>query len=87
MWSRGNYAQISASIIAVDWITEFDGRSINENFLYLVDILQTLIDRYVPVARQNHVHAWMRGPPCHLARKKAAKWRVYKECRSVWQES
>ena len=23
----------------------------------------------------------MRGPPRHLAREKAAKWRLYKECR------
>ena len=45
---------------------------------YLVDILQTLIDRYVPVARQNHVPAWMKGPPSHLVWEKAAKWRVYK---------
>ena len=78
---RGNYAQISASTIAVDWITEFDSRSINESFLYLLDILRTLIDRYVPVARQNHVPAWMRGPSHYLAREKAAKGRVYKECR------
>ena len=81
MWSRGNYTQISASIIAVYWITEFDGKSINESFLYFVDILQTLVDRYVLVARQNHVPAWMRDLPRHLAREKAAKWRVYKECR------
>ena len=44
MWSRGNYARISASTIAVDWIMEFDDRIINESFLYLLDILQTLID-------------------------------------------
>ena len=30
MWSRGNYARISASIIVVGWIMEFDGRSIIE---------------------------------------------------------
>ena len=29
MWSRENYAQILANIIAVDWIPEFDGMSIN----------------------------------------------------------
>ena len=45
----------------------------NESFLDLVDILQTLIDRYVPVARQDHVTTWIRGAPRHLDREKAAK--------------
>ena len=34
---------------------EFEVKSINERFLYFVDILQTLIDRYVHVARKDHV--------------------------------
>ena len=33
-----------SNILAVDWATEFDSRSINDYFLFLVSLLQSLID-------------------------------------------
>ena len=55
LWSKGDYAKISASILAIDWVSEFDGRSMNDAFLYLVEILQSLVDRFVPVSNQTRV--------------------------------
>ena len=46
VWSKKNYAQISENTWAVDWITEFEGRSLNRCYLYLVSFVQTLVDRW-----------------------------------------
>ena len=34
LWSKGDYAKHSAFILAVDWLFEFDGRSVNNCSLY-----------------------------------------------------
>ena len=34
---------------------EFDGRSVNDCFQYLVGVVQALVDRYVPISSQTHV--------------------------------
>ena len=79
--SKEDFAKPSAIILAVDWFFEFGGRSINEDFLYLLGILQSLIERFVPVSIQAHVPICLRGPPSWLAREKASRWKVYKEVR------
>ena len=33
LWSKSNYAQISVSITAVHWVTEFDRKSVNDFFV------------------------------------------------------
>ena len=59
LWSKEDYAKLPASISAVDWFFEYDGRSVNNCFLYLVEILQALIDRYVSVSSLTHVATCM----------------------------
>ena len=68
----------------MDWATEFNGRSNNDCFLYLVAFLQSLIDRYILVGRREVGPAWMRAPPRYLARDKAVKRSEYKHCRRVY---
>ena len=79
LWCKGDYAKLSANILPVDWFLEFDGRSVNDAFLYLVGILQSLVERFVPVRKQTHVPIYMRSPPSWLAREKALRWREYTE--------
>lgn len=43
-WSNGNYTQISAYILSIDWITDLEGRSVNSCFLYLASIVQFQVD-------------------------------------------
>ena len=62
-------------------VFEFDGRSVNYDFLYFVGVLQALLDRYVPISSQIHVPVWMKDPPRWLAREKAVRWKEYKEVR------
>ena len=69
LWSKGNYAELSNSILAVDWLFEFDGRSVNNCFLYLVGVLQALVDKYVPISNQIHVPVWLKGPPRWLCKR------------------
>ena len=53
MWSKGDYARLSTSILAVDWF-EFDGRPIND-FVYFAAVLLPLMDGFVPVSSQTPV--------------------------------
>ena len=46
MWSKGDYARLSTSILAVDWLFEFSGSPINDCFVYLVAVLLALVDRF-----------------------------------------
>ena len=69
MWSKGNYARLSTSILAVDWLFEFDGRPVNDCFVYLAAVLLAL-DRFVPASSQASVPIWMKCPPRCLAREK-----------------
>ena len=48
-----------------------DQSSVDEAFMYLVGILPSLVERFVPVSNQTHVPIWMRGSPSWLARGKA----------------
>ena len=51
----------------------------NDAFLYLVEILQSLVDRFVPVSNQTRVPIWMRGPPSCLAKEKVQDGRGTKK--------
>ena len=35
LWSKRDYAKLSATILAVDCFFELNGRSVNNNFIYL----------------------------------------------------
>ena len=62
MWSKEDHARFFASTLAVYWLFEFDGRPIND-FVYLVEVLLALVDRFVPVSSQTYVAVWMKSPP------------------------
>ena len=78
---RLDYARLSTSILAVDWLFAFNGRPINYCFVHLAAVLLAFVDRFVSVSSQASVPIWMKGPPRCLAREKAAKWKVYKKIR------
>ena len=59
LWSKGDYTKLSGSILAVNF--EFNDRSVNNCFLYLVGVLQASVDRCVPISSQTHVPVWMKG--------------------------
>ena len=42
----------------------FDERTINDCFVYLVAIIQALVDRFVSVNSQISVTVWMKGSSC-----------------------
>ena len=72
-WSKRDYAKLSDTILAVHWFFEVDGRSVNSCILYLVGLLQALVDRCVLVSSQTHVPFWMKDPTRWLAREKTAR--------------
>ena len=39
LWNRKNYPQISENVLAIDWVKEFNGRSINNCFFFYIAIL------------------------------------------------
>ena len=53
----------------------------NNCFLYILGVLQALVDRHVPISSQTHVPVRLKCPPMGLAREKAARWEEYKEAR------
>ena len=73
MWSKGDHARLSTSILVVDWLLEFDGRPTNDCFVHLVAVFQAFVDRFVPVSKQPPVPVWIKGPLHCLAREKAAR--------------
>ena len=42
-------------------------------FLYLVRVLQALVDIFVPISTHTRLFVWMNSPPRWLAREKAAR--------------
>ena len=82
LWSKGNYSLISEKLAEVDWVTEFLGKDVQEQYTRLLDFLEVLIERYVPVSRASAKPPWTLNPPRSLLRDKNEKWRRYKEVRS-----
>ena len=83
MWSKEDYARLSSSISAVDWLFEFDGRSINDLCILQQFPWHWWIDLSQSAVELLFLLVWIKSlPRYYSARDKAARWKVYKEVKS-----
>ena len=84
LWFKGNYGKMKEELFCVDWESEFEGCSADECYGRLMDILQGLINNYVPVSDScQKVPCWMGPPPRELTRERSEAWDGYKQVRFV----
>ena len=83
-WQRGKYHKIAQSISAVDWDFEFQYETVEENYNYMLSVLDHLVERYVPMRRIDVDPPWKMKPPRELIRQRQSAWHEYKEARSLY---
>ena len=85
-WFRGDYTEMSKTLMEVDWFFEFSDRSVEQSYLFFDTFLSRLIDRYVPLRNlisKNH-SPWNKNLPNHLKTSKISAWQEYKYSRSTY---
>ena len=85
-WFRGRYGMINNHLSAFDWQLEFHDLTVSAMYNRLKEILEPLIDRYVPLARAAS-HIKIRHPPPSLKRERSRAWRSYKNLRRLYGRS
>ena len=84
-WHRGQYSMINNILSNIDWDLELFQLSAQEAFVKLLSILESLVDEYIPRARQGNRRRkvpWKSNPPSSLKRRRKTAWEKYKELRS-----
>ena len=85
-WSKGKYNLIADCISFIDWYDELYTLNAAEQYRTFLNILQPLIERYVPLRTTREVSRlpWSVNPPGSLLRAKASSWNCYKSARSAF---
>ena len=87
-WRRGDYDNINNELFLVDWVSEFEGLSVQNCYDLLTHVFNSLVDLYVPLSsRAASSREWLHPPPRHLARRRAAAWKRYKTLRAQLDRS
>ena len=58
LWHRGDYCQMSEALWGVDWELEFSHLSVNLAYEMFVNILNSLINIYVPMCAKDQQLPW-----------------------------
>ena len=80
-WQKGNYAAIGEAIRRVDWNFNLAFKSANDCFHILKMFLMSLIERFVPLSRNNAETPWRVHPPKSLKQLKRNSWEAYRKVR------
>ena len=79
IWSRGKYNLIETCLAEIDWYDEFFTLDCHSQYDKLLNILNSLIDHYVPLSTKKIDRLpWKTNPPRALLRSKKEAWREYK---------
>ena len=84
-WARGRYDLMGQCIDDIDWYDEFFTIGAKHQYKRFLDIMYSLINRYVPHAQRHSSSGvpWSVNPPRNLLETKNAEWLNFKECRRV----
>ena len=80
VWCKGRYNAISVALNQYDWKYEFKYFSVNDNYEILLDILKSLLERYIPVGNEKIV-PWAVKPPRSMLRLRSQLWTDFKTAR------
>ena len=85
IWSRGNYQLIGRCLSQIDWDYEFESLDVNEQYETFLNIIQPLVERFVPPIETSRVNSvpWAKNPPRSLRRERSEAWAAYKSSRSL----
>ena len=82
LWFKGNYSLVNQELYGVDWESEFEGRSANSCYERLLVILDSLVERCVPLIDvASKPPRWMNSPPAALMRARSGAWSNFKRLR------
>ena len=82
-WHRGNYWRINSLLCDIDWEFELQNLSVDSMFCKLKEILDPLIQQYVPTASCNLLRK-QKSPPGHLKAERKSAWQSFKQSRSTY---
>ena len=82
LWSKGNYTEINLSLSTLDWDLEFMYLNIDDMYKRFLDIINSLVDVYIPLSTRNKHSFWPVKPPATLKRRRQSKWKSYKDSRA-----
>ena len=83
-WHKGKYDHILQNLCAIDWDAELAHRDIDGAYTCFMEILELLIDEFVPIAplsRKPVKLPWKTNPPRSLKTRKKEAWEKYKSAR------
>ena len=73
---------ISEHLNEFEWESELAGQTSHQQYEKLLNILNSLVDRYIPTVPCNISSTpWSKNPPRALTREKSVRWGTYKDCR------
>ena len=80
-YSRTNFNELQKSIANVQWVEEFNGKSVNEMWNILKNVLITNRNLYVPKAKsyKRHYPKWMTNGIKRSIKKRNKAWQKYKD--------
>ena len=84
-WAKGNYRLISERLQEIDWETEFSGLDTQGMYTRFLEILNILVERFVPASDRDRVRKspWQLNPPRSLLRDRSRLWQLYKDSRGT----
>ena len=85
-WFRGRYGMINNHLSVFDWQLEFYDLGVSAMYSRLKEILDPLINRYVPLAK-GPTHPKICHPPPSLKRERSRAWKSYKNLRGLYGRS
>jgi hypothetical protein len=80
-WHRGKFSEINEHLSDIDWVFEFQERSVNDMFSRFQEIICSLVERYVPLWRDDLVPRSSVRIPAGLRNERRVAWLSYKSLR------
>lgn len=84
-WLSGNYKKINENLSHIDWQFELQFLNVENMCNKVNEILNSLIERYVPlIDTTRNSNSQCRKPPNSLLKWKQRAWNYYKHCRTQY---
>ncbi|XP_060606940.1 uncharacterized protein LOC132759227 [Ruditapes philippinarum] len=83
-YDRGNYDEMKTDLSNVDWISEFQGKEVNENWIFFKDKITESMKKHIPVKKikssnRGYKPIWMTREALKAVKKKHRAWNKYRQ--------
>ena len=88
-WARGDYGLMAECLGGIDWQNEFHGLGVIDQYKVFLDILNPLIDIFIPKKANNATRRlpWSVNPPRSIIQARKMAWSEYKTSRGIYGRS